>query len=224
MLNLSREAGSSPPPPAFSAEPIMQLIYASASPFARKVRVLASETGLLPRLQLIETAVLPVSLNERVNTLNPLGKIPVLMLDDGEVLYDSRVICEYLDSLHDRPKLFPAEPAIRWKTLRLAALADGVMEAAVITRYERAARPMERQWDDWIDGQLGKVRRALSALNDDSESLQGPLDIAQIGIACALGYLDFRFAELSWRNEFPALVTFQDALSQRESMQLSEPA
>lgn len=201
----------------------MQLIYAPTSPFSRKVRVLASETGLLPRLQLIETAVLPVTLNERVNTLNPLGKIPVLMLDGGEVLYDSRVICEYLDDLHDRPKLFPVEPTRRWKTLRLAALADGVMEAAVITRYERAARPVERQCNDWIDGQVGKVRRGLRAMNEDSEALRGPLDIAQIGIACALGYLDFRFPELNWRNEFPALVTFQDALLQRESMKLSEP-
>lgn len=202
----------------------MQLIYAPASPFARKVRVLASETGQLARLEPIETAVLPVSLNERVNTLNPLGKIPVLMLDDGESLYDSRVICEYLDSLHDRPKLFPVDSAKRWKTLRLAALADGLMEAAVITRYERAARPAERQWDDWIDGQLGKVRRALRVMNEGSEALQGPLDIAQIGVACALGYLDFRFAELNWRNEFPRLVAFQDEFSQRESMQLTEPA
>lgn len=202
----------------------MQLIYAPASPFARKVRVLASETGQLARLELVETAVLPVTLNERVNTLNPLGKIPVLMLDNGEALYDSRVICEYLDSLHDQPRLFPADPALRWPTLRLAALADGLMEAAVLTRYERAARPAEQQWDEWIDGQLSKVRRALKSLDDNVDQLQGPTNIAQIGVACALGYLDFRFAELNWRNEFPSLVAFQDTFSERESMRLSEPA
>lgn len=201
----------------------MQLIYAPASPFARKVRVLASETGLSHRLELIETSVLPVSVNERVNLLNPLGKIPVLLTDEGEALYDSRVICEYLDSLHDQPRLFPTNPALRWRTLRLAALADGLMEASVLTRYERAARPAERQWDEWIDGQLSKVRRGLKSLNDNVGQLQGPLDIAQIGVACALGYLDFRFAELSWRNEFPGLVAFQDKFSERESMRSSAP-
>lgn len=202
----------------------MQLIYAPASPFARKVRVFASETGLSNRLELIETSVLPVAVNERVNLLNPLGKIPVLLTDEDEALYDSRVICEYLDSLHDQPRLIPADPALRWRTLRLAALADGLMEASVLTRYERAARPAEQQWDEWIDGQLSKVRRALKSLDDSVDQLQGPTDIAQIGVACALGYLDFRFAELNWRNEFPSLVAFQDKFSERESMRLSEPA
>lgn len=202
----------------------MQLIYAPASPFARKVRVLAIETGQMGRLDPVETTVMPVTLNERVNVANPLGKIPVLMMDDGEALYDSRVICEYLDSLHDGQRLFPADPAQRWQTLRLVALADGLMDAAVLARYEKAMRPAERQWDEWIDGQLGKVRRALRALEDRASQLQGPLDIAQIGVACALGYLDFRFAELYWRNEFPKLVAFQDEFSQRESMQLTEPA
>lgn len=202
----------------------MQLIYAPASPFARKVRVLASETGLSHRLELIETSVLPVAVNEKVNLLNPLGKIPVLLTEDGEALYDSRVICEYLDSLHDRPRMFPDNPAIRWQRLRLAALADGLMEASVLTRYERAARPADRQWDEWIDGQLSKVRRALKSLDDDVEQLQGPTDIAQIGVACALGYLDFRFSELNWRREFPGLVAFQEDFARRESMRTSEPA
>lgn len=202
----------------------MQLIYAAASPFARKVRVLACETGLLPRLDLIETAVLPVTLNERVNALNPLGKIPVLLTDDNEALYDSRVICEYLDSQHDQDPLCPTDPASRWRTLRLAALADGVMEAAILTRYEHAARPAERQWDDWIDGQLGKVRRTLSSLEDSADLLNGPLDIAQIGIACALGYLDFRFAVLNWRQEHPALSAFEERFAARESMRSTTPS
>ncbi|MDH1262072.1 glutathione S-transferase N-terminal domain-containing protein [Pseudomonas sp. GD03944] len=202
----------------------MQLISAPASPFARKVRVLASETGLLPRIELIDTAVLPVTHNEQVNASNPLGKLPVLLTDDGEALFDSRVICEYLDSLHDQAPLFPAEPAARWRTLRLAALADGLMDAALLLRYERAVRPAEYQWDGWVDGQLGKVRRALASLDAQAHELQGSLNIASISVACALGYLDFRFADLHWRQDAPALAAFQAAFAARESMRSTEPA
>lgn len=200
----------------------MQLIYAAASPFARKVRVLAAETGLLDRIELLDTAVLPTTLNERVNTLNPLGKIPVLLSDDDQVLYDSRVICEYLDTLHAGAKLLPSGAA-RWQVLRLAALADGLMDAALLARYERAVRPAELQWAAWLDGQLGKVQRSLTELECQVERLQGPLDLAQIGVACALGYLDFRFADLDWRAAHPGLATFQQTFTQRASMLASAP-
>ncbi len=200
----------------------MQLIYAAASPFARKVRVLAAETGLLERIELLDTAVLPITLNERVNVLNPLGKIPVLLTDAGEALYDSRVICEYLDTLHQGPKLLPGGFA-RWQVLRLAALADGLMDAALLARYERAARPAELQWPAWLEGQLGKVQRALTELERQVGQLQGPLDLAQIGVACALGYLDFRFADLDWRAAHPGLAAFHQAFAQRGSMQASAP-
>ena len=200
----------------------MQLIYAAASPFARKVRVLAAETGLLDRIELLDTAVLPTTLNERVNALNPLGKIPVLVTDADEVLYDSRVICEYLDTLHAGAKLLPSGAA-RWQVLRLVALADGLMDAALLARYERAARPAELQWSDWLDGQLGKVQRSLAELERQVERLQGPLDLGQIGVACALGYLDFRFADLDWRAAHPGLAAFQEAFAQRASMQASAP-
>ena len=200
----------------------MQLIYAAASPFARKVRVLAAETGLLDRIELLDTAVLPTTLNERVNALNPLGKIPVLLTDDAEALYDSRVICEYLDTLHAGAKLLPSGAA-RWQVLRLAALADGLMDAALLARYERGVRPAELQWPAWLDGQLGKVQRALTELERQVDLLQGPLDLAQIGVACALGYLDFRFADLDWRAAYPDLAAFQQAFSQRPSMQGSAP-
>lgn len=200
----------------------MQLIYAAASPFARKVRVLAAETGQLERIELLDTAVLPISLNEQVNALNPLGKIPVLLTDDGQALYDSRVICEYLDTLHQGAKLLP-EGAARWPVLRMAALADGLMDAALLARYERAVRPAELQWTAWLEGQLGKIQRALADLERQVDHLQGPLDLAQIGVACALGYLDFRFADLDWRAEHPGLAAFQQVFAQRGSMQASAP-
>ena len=200
----------------------MQLIYAAASPFARKVRVLAAETGLLERIELLDTAVLPTTLNEQVNALNPLGKIPVLLTDAGEALYDSRVICEYLDTQHQGPKLLP-DGAARWPVLRMAALADGLMDAALLARYERAARPAELQWSAWLEGQLGKIQRALADLERQVDHLQGPLDLAQIGVACALGYLDFRFAGLDWRAAYPGLAAFQQTFAQRASMQASAP-
>ena len=200
----------------------MQLIYAAASPFARKVRVLAHEAGLLGRIELLDTAVLPTTLNEQVNARNPLGKIPVLLTDDGEALYDSRVICEYLDTLHQGRKVLP-EGAERWQVLRLAALADGLMDAALLARYERGVRPAELQWSAWLDGQLGKVQRALAELERQVGQLQGPLDLAQIGVACALGYLDFRFADIDWRVSHPGLAAFQQAFAQRDSMRSSAP-
>lgn len=200
----------------------MQLIYAAASPFARKVRVLAHEAGLLGRIELLDTAVLPITLNEQVNARNPLGKIPVLLTDDGEALYDSRVICEYLDTLHQGRKVLP-EGGERWQVLRLAALADGLMDAALLARYERGVRPAELQWSAWLDGQLGKVQRALAELERQVGQLQGPLDLAQIGVACALGYLDFRFADIDWRVSHPGLAAFQQAFAQRASMRFSAP-
>ncbi|MGE8361174.1 glutathione S-transferase N-terminal domain-containing protein [Pseudomonas sp.] len=201
----------------------MKLIYAAASPYARKVRVMASEVGLLDSIELVATAVLPTTENDLVNPLNPLAKIPVLLTASGEALYDSRVICEYLDSLHGRSPLFPAEADKRWPTLQLAALAEGLMDAALLARYERAARPAELQWPAWLDGQLGKITRTLDALEADAARLSGPVDIAQIGVACALGYLDFRFADLNWRNGRDGLRAFQDAFAARESMRQSEP-
>ncbi|WP_275546613.1 glutathione S-transferase [Pseudomonas sp. Marseille-Q0931] len=200
----------------------MQLIYAAASPFARKVRVLAAETGLLARIELLDTAVLPTTVNEQVNARNPLGKIPVLLTGDGEALYDSRVICEYLDTLHQGRKLLP-DGGARWQVLRLAALADGLMDAALLARYERSVRPVELQWPAWLDGQQGKVQRALTELERQTEHLQGPLDLAQIGVACALGYLDFRFADFDWRAGHLGLAAFQQTFSQRASMQASVP-
>lgn len=201
----------------------MKLIYAPASPFARKVRVLANETSLLQKIELLETAVLPVTFNAQVNAINPLGKVPVLLTDDSQIICDSRVICEYLDTLHDNPRLLPSEGALRWRILSLASLADGLMDAALLVRYEQTVRPSAQQWDAWIEGQLGKVQRTLVVLEEHATDLQGKLDIAQISVACALGYLDFRFPELEWRRSAPELEKFQASFSLRNSMLATVP-
>lgn len=199
-----------------------KLYYASTSPYVRKVMVVAHVLGLIEQIEKLDSAAHPIQRDERIARFNPLAKVPALQAPDGMSLYDSRVICEYLDSLHQGPKLLP-DGVARWQVLRLAALADGLMDAALLARYERAARPAELQWPAWLDGQLGKVQRALTELEREVERLQGPLDLAQIGVACALGYLDFRFADLDWRAAHPGLTAFQQAFAQRASMQASAP-
>jgi glutathione S-transferase len=202
----------------------MKLRFAAASPFVRKVMVVALETGLSERIERVSTSVSPVKPNEDVARENPLVKVPSLTTDDGTVLYDSPVICEYLDTLHDGPKLFPAEGAPRWTALRQQALADGLLEAAILMRYENL-RPEEKRWQDWIESQMRRVRGALAALEIETAagSLAVPLTIGQVTIGCALGYLDFRFAGEQWRLRHRLLAAWFEEFGKRKSMQLTVP-
>ena len=140
------------------------------------------------------------------------------------MLFDSPVICEYLDTLHDGPKLFPPPGRARWVALRHQALGDGILDAAILVRYE-GLRPKECQWADWIDGQMRKMRGALSALEMelDAAALEGPLTIGQIAIGCALGYLDFRFQSEEWRGRHRRLAGWFEEFAQRKSMQATIP-
>ncbi len=201
----------------------MQLFFNPASPFVRKVRVAAHELGLAERIELTSVAPLPIRPVASLAQANPLGKIPCLRLDDGTTLYDSRVIAEYLDALGGSPRLFPPAGAARWTALRRQAQADGIMDAAVSVRYERAVRPPERQFPEWIGGQLTKVRQALDALEAEARLLRDGWTIGEIAIACALGYLDFRFPEENWRGERPALAEFFARANERASMQATAP-
>jgi glutathione S-transferase len=143
------------------------------------------------------------------------------VLEDGTALYDSRVICEYLDGLSAGPRLFP-EGAARWDALTRQALADGLLDAALLTRYERVLRTEERRWDAWETGQIGKIRSAL----DRFETLVagGPaLDIGTVAMACALGYLDLRFPDLAWREGRPALAAWFADFERRPSMAATVP-
>ncbi len=200
----------------------MQLYSSPASPFARKVRVSAHELGLDARLQLINITLSPVNPHAGLRTHNPLGKIPALVSDSGETLYDSPVICEYLDALAGGGRLIPTAAAARWTALRRQALADGLTDATVLVRYEQAVRPAALRWQDWIEGQFLKVRTALDAL--EQEDLEGPFDIGAVSLACALGYLDFRFAEERWRETRPRLAAWYDAVSQRPSLLATRPS
>lgn len=176
------------------------------SPFGRKVKIAAKILGLDDRI-----AIVPADTTDPHDTLrqqNPLGKVPTLVLEDGTCLFDSRVIVEYLDELAGGGRVIP-KGAERFAALRLAALADGIAEAALLLVYERRVRP-EGQWNQtWIDSQQGKIDRALLHLESDPPGLTAPPTIGEIGIACGLGYLDLRFAG-RWRSTHPRLAAWLD--------------
>ena len=194
----------------------MKLYFSPASPFVRKVRVTAHELGLSDEIELVSISLTPVSPHDGVRSTNPIGKIPTLIMDDGTALYDSPVICEYLDAFVGGHRIFPSSGAIRWTALRRQALADGIMDAAVLTRYEEAVRPKDLRWQAWVDGQFLKIRTALDVL--EHEDLEGVFDIGTISIACALGYLDLRFASEAWRTSRPRLATWLATVGKRPSL------
>ncbi|MGD9507909.1 MAG: glutathione S-transferase family protein [Geminicoccaceae bacterium] len=202
----------------------MKLHSNPASPYGRKVKVVAYEKGLSDRLQVHTVTTTAVGPDLGLVADNPLAKIPCLVLEDGVRLFDSRVISEYLDSLAEAPRLLPAVGAERWDTLRLQALADGLLDAALLVRYETFLRPKEFRWPAWIDGQLDKITRALDRLEAvDAPGFGGRLDLGTITVGCALGYLDFRFADLDWRADRPALADWFASFATRPSMQATKP-
>jgi glutathione S-transferase len=201
----------------------MRLWSNPASPFARKVRIVARETGLAGDIEELSIPVSPVKPHVDLARENPLVKIPALATRDLGTLYDSDVICEYLDSLHRGTRLFPDAGPERWRALRLQALGDGILEAAVLIRYENAWRPQALQWNDWIAGQFGKVRGGLGALEAECARWNGRFGIGQITAACVLGYLDFRFPQEAWRDSSPALARWYGAVTQRPSVKETVP-
>src|ERR1700691_1603926 len=182
----------------------MKLRHNPASPYVRKVMVVAHELGLAGKIELLSTAVSPVETNATLAAENPLMKIPALTTDDGEVLFDSPVICEYLDSLAGGGKVFPTAGKARWAALRQQALGDGILDALILCRYEVAARPENMRFAGWTDSQMKKAQQGLTAL--EREDLSSPPTIGTITAACTLGYLDFRFPNDGWRNRHPKLA------------------
>jgi len=200
----------------------MKLYYSPTSPYVRKVMVLLHETGQLSDVTLRDASGTPIAPADGLPAKNPLSKVPALERPDGPALYDSRVICAYLD---DRGKagLYPDGPR-RWDTLTLEATADGILDAALAMTYEARLRPEEIRWQPWVDGQWDKISRACAALNTRWMShLAGPLDMGQIAVACALGYVDFRHDARGWRNGNDALAEWCASFSTRSSMVETAP-
>jgi glutathione S-transferase len=185
----------------------MILRSSPASPFGRKVRIAATILGLDSRIK-IEVAD-TTNPADSVRQQNPLGKIPALVLDDGPVLFDSRVILEYLDDLAGGGRIVPSEPKARFAALRLQALADGIMDASILLIYEGRWRDPAKHEPKWVEHQAGKVARALAALEATPPARSTPPDVGQIALACALAYQDFRFHG-TWRKDHPRLVKFLD--------------
>lgn len=201
----------------------MKLLYSPASPFVRKVLVFIKELGLEDKVELAKVSSTVVDQSAELAASNPVAKIPTLVVDNGKSLYDSRVITAYLNSLTASPSFYPSEGDARWDVLAMEAMADGMMDAAVNARYERGLRPADKQWDDWVNGQMKKVHGALKALNDAAGSFGDRIDAGIVGAACACGYLDFRYPDIGWRESYPALGAWYAKFSERKSMQETQP-
>jgi glutathione S-transferase len=198
----------------------MKLHWSPRSPFVRKVMVFAHETGLVDRLTCVRTVVAMKAPNAALLPDNPLSKIPTLVLDDGSPLYDSGVICEYLDTLHDQAKLFPAKGAARWAALRRQALGDGFLDFLLLWRHERERSPTSQTL---LDAFALKYQATMKSLEREAMALgRTPFGIGHIAIGCGLSYLDFRFPDLHWRDGYPQIATWHASFAQRPSAKATE--
>lgn len=201
----------------------MRLYASTTSPFVRKVRVLLQEIGIQDKVETVATVTTPHEPDAELGKVNPLNKIPCLTLDDGTALYDSGVICEYLDAVHGTGRFLPATGVRRWQILRMQALADGICDAGILMRYELAIRPEELRWQPWLAGQRTKIVQGLTELEERLDSLQGDLDLGGISVACLLGWLEFRTILPELRQMFPALMSWNDTTQKRPSLASTKP-
>ena len=200
----------------------MRLFHSPTSPFVRKVVVVLHEAGLLDEVELVPSGGTPIAPGTLPIARNPLGKVPALERDDGAALYDSRVICRYLDAKAGAG-LYPEAPRV-WETLTLEATGDGMLDAALLMVYEGRVRPEDLRYAPWVEAQWSKVDRSLDAIEARwMAHLAGPLDIGHIAVGCALGYLDLRQPGRDWRAGRPALAAWEARFSARPSMQATRP-
>lgn len=199
---------------------MFKLRYSSTSPFVRKVRVVAIETGQDKDIELIKTVTADPACD--IGKDNPLGKVPALVLEDGSSLYDSHVICEFLDARHNGPKIFPATGDARWTALRQEALANGMADAGVLRMME-IRRPANEQSPAWIARQKLKMDQGLDQLEKEAPKFASGFDIGLMTIAIVLDYFDFRFKAEEWRKGRPNLAKWHEAISARTSLKSTMP-
>ena len=188
----------------------MKLVYPTPSPFVRKVTPLYHDADLRDSIELINVKTTALSVAEEARAANPLGKIPVMILGDGKAIFDSRVITRYLDEFAGS-NLYPQEKI--YDILTLEALADGIMESAVSITYESKLRPQNEQSSSWMEAQWSKVLHAVKALDDgEFKAMDGGINMGQIAVSCALGYLDFRHDARQWRIGHSKLASWNDKM------------
>lgn len=197
----------------------MKLYYQTHSPYARKVLVMAHELGLAERLEVIHHETSPTTRNETIYQANPLGKVPVLILPKGEALFDSVVICDYLDTSHQGPKLIPLQGPERYQALRLQALAQGLCDVGIKLRWEVERRPVHLRYPAYGDGQKYKLEESYRYLEQQVE-LDGPLNVGHIALGTALDWIVFR--ELSDFSQHPRLSAWYQRFCNRPSMRATE--
>jgi glutathione S-transferase len=195
--------------PTLEAEhPMMTLLSHPFSPYGRKVKIAIALKGLKDRIEVVQVDTNPLD-NPEITRANPLGKIPALVIDGDTAIFDSHVICEYLDSLAPAPVLFPKGGVERMRTLTLGSLCDGILDAALLLVYEKRFRPEDKWHLPWQERQQLKIDRSLDFLERGPPAWSASPDYGHLTLACALGYLDFRH-EGKWRAGHPGLVAWLD--------------
>jgi glutathione S-transferase len=201
----------------------MKLSFSPASPFARKVRIAAIELGLIDKIEFMPATVVPGQPNDEYSHINPLKKLPALILDNGDVIIDSYVIVEYLDELAGGGKLIPASGANRWRVKSDHSLLQGMLDSMLLCRYEKMVRPQGLQWPAWSEDHWKRAWSGMARFEKQADVLSRPLDIVQIALTCVLGYADFRFADCGWRKAYPKLDAFHERMLSRPSVKISVP-
>jgi glutathione S-transferase len=201
----------------------MKLTYSPASPFARKVRIAAIELGLIDQIEFVPTTAVPGQPNDDYTRITPLKKLPVLILDNGEIILDSYVIAEYLDELAGGNRLIPAAGPTRWKVKSEHSMLQGMLDSMLLCRYEAMVRPEALRWKAWSDDHWHRAWMGMARFAQQPDLLSRRFDIVSIGLVCVLGYADFRFPDCGWRAAYPALDAFHQKMLERDSVKVSVP-